>query len=499
MNGSALIEARGLSKAYAGNLVLQDVDFTARAGEVHCIVGENGAGKSTLIKLLAGAVAPTAGEIFFDGEPVPRLDPRQSAALGIQVIYQENILANSMSIAENIYTGREPKTPGGWYDGGAAVRSAGALILEYGLALDPEAIVGRLSAAERQFVKILKAMAKDSRALIMDEPTSMFSSRDSQKVLDIVLKIRDKGVAVVYISHHLQEIAQIADRVTVLRDGRKVSEYARDGGGFDLGRMTQDMVGRPVDKFYVKEPHAKGDVAVRVRGLRLHRDSPEISFDIRRGEILGVAGMVGSGRTEMARAIFGADRRYSGGVEVLGRQADLSSPRRSIRSDLAFVSEDRQRQGLALDMSVLENLLQVSMNKTPGLLFSRKKSWKLARPRFEQVGVRGCGPLTPARQLSGGNQQKVVLGKWLMVDSQFMIFDEPTRGIDVNAKSEIYGIIVGLAKAGKSILMISSDMPELIALSDRILVMRKGRVTGEIQGEDISEQEIIKKALEVEV
>ncbi|NLE20193.1 MAG: sugar ABC transporter ATP-binding protein, partial [Clostridiales bacterium] len=247
------------------------------------------------------------------------------------------------------------------------------------------------------------------------------------------------------------------------------------------------------------EPHAKGDVAVRVRGLRLHRDSPEISFDIRRGEILGVAGMVGSGRTEMARAIFGADRRYSGGVEVLGRQADLSSPRRSIRSDLAFVSEDRQRQGLALDMSVLENLLQVSMNKTPGLLFSGKKSWKLARPRFEQVGVRGCGPLTPARQLSGGNQQKVVLGKWLMVDSQFMIFDEPTRGIDVNAKSEIYGIIVGLAKAGKSILMISSDMPELIALSDRILVMRKGRVTGEIQGEDISEQEIIKKALEVEV
>ncbi len=499
MNGTALIETRGLSKAYSGNLVLQEIDFTVRPGEVHCIVGENGAGKSTLIKLLAGAVTPTAGEILFDGEPVPRMDPRQSAALGIQVIYQENILANSMSIAENIYTGREPKTPGGWYDRGAAVRNAGALIREYGLDLDPETAVSRLSAAERQFVKILKAMAKDGRVLIMDEPTSMFSSRDSQKVLDIVNKIRDKGVAVLYISHHLQEIVQIADRVTVLRDGRKVSEYARTEGTFDLGRITQDMVGRPVDKFYVKQPHEKGEVAVRVRGLKLRRDSPEISFEIRRGEILGVAGMVGSGRTEVARAIFGADRKYSGAVEVLGRKADLSSPRRSIRSNLAFVTEDRQRQGLALDMSVLENLLQVFMNKTPGVLYSRKKSWKLARPRFEQVGVRGCGPYTPARQLSGGNQQKVVLGKWLMVDSQFMIFDEPTRGIDVNAKSEIYGIIVGLARAGKSILLISSDMPELIALSDRVLVMRKGRVAGEIRGEDISEQEIIKKALEVEV
>ncbi len=494
-----IIETRGLCKAYSGNLVLRDFDFTVRPGEVHCVVGENGAGKSTLIKLLTGAIAPTAGTLFFDGNQVDTMDPGLSLKLGIQVIYQENILAHSMSVAENIFMGREARSRHGWYSKKPAEKRALELMDELGVSLNPGHLISQLSSAERQYVKILKAMSSSIRVLIMDEPTSMFNASDSDKVLDIVLRIRNRGIAVIYISHHLQEIVRIADRVTVIRDGVKVNEYDNTGKDIVLSKITNDMVGRPVESFYEKTPHQIGGVAVQVRGVKLHRDQPEISFDVKSGEILGIAGMVGSGRTELARAVFGADKKVAGEVLVDGRPIATSNPRQAVRSGLAFITEDRQRQGLAQDMSVLENMLQVHFNRTRGLLFSRKKSLKLVTPLIKRLHVRGCQPSTQVRFLSGGNQQKVVLGKWLMVDSRFILFDEPTRGIDVNAKSEIYGIMTELAASGKSVLMISSDMPELIAMCDRILVMRGGRITGEIPKERISESEIIKKALEVNV
>ena len=493
-----VIEAKKLSKSYAGNQVLRDVDFHVRAGEIHCVVGENGAGKSTLIKLLTGAVSHSAGDIFVHGIRVSRMDPWHSSSLGIQAIYQENILAFPMSVAENIYTGHERCFAFGFYSKKEAVNRARALMDEYNIQLDPETLVSELSSAQRQYVKILKAMALESKVLIMDEPTTMFSSKDSERLLDTVLRIKEKGVAVIYISHQLQEVMRIADRVTVLRDGVKVSEYDNADKDLDLRLITNDMVGRPVQSFYQKAPHAIGDVAVKVRKLRLKPGDPELSFDVRRGEILGVAGMVGSGRTEMARALFGADRKHGGVISIDGKTVHTNTPRQAIKSNLAFISEDRQRQGLALNMSVLENLLQVKMNKAPCYWFSPAREAQQAAPVYERVNIRGCGMETAVRQLSGGNQQKVVLGKWLLVDSRFIILDEPTRGIDVNAKSEIYGFITELAKAGKSILMISSDMPELIALCDRILVMRAGRITGEIPKDSISQQEIIRKALEVE-
>lgn len=493
-----VIEAKGLNKSYAGNTVLRDVDFNVKSGEIHCVVGENGAGKSTLIKLLSGAVSPSSGSIFFNGSLIKDMDPGRSSSLGIQVIYQETILAFSMSVAENIYSGREPRSHG-LYSKKDALQSAALLMEEYGIILDPQVIVSKLSSAERQYVKILKAVAQKNTVLIMDEPTTMFSANESEKVLNLVLKIRNKGVAIIYISHHLQEVARIADRITVLRDGVKVSEYSNGQHDVDLMQITNDMVGRPVESFYKKALHLIGEVAIQVRGLRLGSTSPEISFAIKRGEILGIAGMVGSGRTEMARAVFGADRKYSGSISVDGKSVHISNPRQAIKNGLGFISEDRQQQGLALDMSVLENMLQVKMNKTPCYWFSLRKSWKQVSSLYDRINIRGCSPDTPARQLSGGNQQKVVLGKWLLADSQFIIFDEPTRGIDVNAKSEIYGVITELAKSGKSILMISSDMSELIAMCDRVLVMSKGKISGELSKENISEQEIIRKALEVEI
>lgn len=494
-----VVETKGLSKAYAGNMVLKKVDFTVCPGEVHCIVGENGAGKSTLIKLLSGAVAPTEGVVLVNGMKVGSMTPGRASQLGIQTVYQENVLAYSMSVAENIFSGQESRSPLGLYNRRDAISRASRLMQEMGIHLDPAQLVSQLSAAERQYVKILRAMARNVRVLILDEPTTMFSRNDVARVLDIVMRIRDKGVAVIYISHHLQEVVQIADRISVLRDGVKVREYNNAEKNTDLQLLVNDMVGRSVESFYRSMRHSVGDVAVQVRDLRLSRNSPKISFDIYRGEVLGIAGMVGSGRTEIARAIFGADKKYAGSLSVNGTSIRIQNPRHAIGHDFAFVTEDRQRQGLALNMSVLENMHQVHMNKSRGLLYSLSKAREGIKEVYEAVNIRGCTPDTPVYQLSGGNQQKVVLGKWLMVDSQFLILDEPTRGIDVNAKSEIYHLISTLAHSGKSILMISSDMPELIALCDRILVMRNGGISGEIPREQISEQEILAKALEVDL
>ncbi len=494
-----VVETVGLSKAYAGNMVLKEVDFSVRAGEVHCIVGENGAGKSTLIKLLSGAVAATEGAVIVNSTKVGRMTPARASHLGIQTVYQENVLAYSMSVAENIYTGQESTGPLGLYNKRDALSHASKLMADLGIHLDPAQLVSQLSAAERQYVKILRAMARNVRVLILDEPTTMFSRDDIARVLDIVTRIRDKGVAVIYISHHLQEVVQIADRISVLRDGVKVREYDNSGKNTDLQLLVNDMVGRPVESFYKGVRHSVGDVAVQVRGLQLRKNGPEISFDIHRGEVLGIAGMVGSGRTEIVRAIFGADRKYAGSLSADGLPIRIGNPWHAIRHDFAFVTEDRQRQGLALNMSVLENMHQVRMNKSKGILYTASRARQEIAEVYDAVSIRGCTPDTPVYHLSGGNQQKVVLGKWLMVDSQFVILDEPTRGIDVNAKSEIYQLISELARNGKSILMVSSDMPELIALCDRILVMRKGAISGEIPREQISEQEILAKALEVDL
>lgn len=499
MDNEKIIQTRNISKSFSGVRVLNDINFSVSPGEVHCIVGENGAGKSTLIKILSGAYQPDCGTITVNGEEYSCLTPNLSQQLGIHVIYQENILVGAMSVAENIYVGHEFAGKLGWLKKKELYKTARQLIREYDIALDPHAIVETLSAADQQFVKILKAIAWESRVLIMDEPTSMFNTKDVQKVLDLVKSISKRGIAVIYISHHLKEIVQIADRVTVLRDGNWINTYYNPNKDIELAVITKDMVGRPVEMFYQKETHDIGKVQFEIKDVKTDKDAVPISFDIRKGEILGVAGMVGSGRTEMAKAIFGAGKRSSGKVLKFGQPLDTKSPSSSIKSGIALINEDRQRSGLSLSMNIVENMSLIDICKTKGFWYLLKTRWRKVKKVYEDVNIKAASPFMQVQFLSGGNQQKVVLGKWLIVDSDLIILDEPTRGIDVNAKTEIYKLITRLAKEGKSIIMISSEMPELIAMSDRIIVMRSGKIVGEILKENISEEAIISKALEVEI
>jgi len=495
----AIIQTENISKSFSRVRVLNDINFSIASGEVHCIVGENGAGKSTFIKILSGAYQPECGTITIDGKDYDHLTPKLSQELGIHVIYQENILVGAMSVAENIYVGHEFANKGGWLRKKELMQTAKALIDDFGIQLNPAAIVETLSAADQQFVKILKAIAWESRVLIMDEPTSMFNTKDVQKVLDLVKNISDRGIAVIYISHHLKEIVQIADFVTVLRDGNWISTYDNPKRDIDLTVITKDMVGRSVDTFYQKEPHEIGEIQFEIQDIRLSKNSPPASFFVRKGEILGVAGMVGSGRTELVKAIFGADKRESGKVLQFGKPVNTRNPTASINSGIALINEDRQHSGLSLTMSIVENMSLVDMCKTKGFWYSLKKTWKRVQQVYKGINIKAASPYMQVQYLSGGNQQKVVIGKWLMVDSDLIILDEPTRGIDVNAKAEIYKLITRLAKEGKSIIMISSEMPELIAMSDRVIVMRKNQIVGEIEKDDINEESIISKALEVEI
>ncbi len=495
--GEYIIQTKGLSKSFSMVKVLHDIDFSIKPGKVHCLVGENGAGKSTFIKLLSGALTPDSGTIIIDGKEYEELNPRLSENLGVHVIYQENILVSAMSVAENIFVGKEVANKFGWMNLNKCRNMTRKLIESFDINLDPDAIVERLSTADQQYVKILKAIASNSRILIMDEPTSMFNSSDAQRVLDLVKLISSKGIAIIYISHHLKEIVEIADRVTVLRDGAVVNCYENAGKNIDLSIITKDMVGRSVDLFYKKEKHDIGKVKFEFIGIKLEKNSKSIDFNVREGEILGIAGMIGSGRTELVRAIFGADRPESCKVLKYGQTLKTGNPVESIKNGLAFITEDRQRSGLSLSMNIIDNIIIVNMSKTKGIWFSMKKSWEKVKPVFDKIRIKAASPNMQVKFLSGGNQQKVVIGKWLMVNSDLIIFDEPTRGIDINAKSEIYGQITALAKQGKSIIMISSDMPELIALSDRVMVMRNNEIVGELQKEKISEEAIISKALEV--
>lgn len=499
MDKEMIIQTSNISKSFSGVRVLSDINFSVSPGEVHCIVGENGAGKSTLIKILSGAYQPDCGTITVNRKEYGCLTPNLSQQLGIHVIYQENILVGAMSVAENIYVGHEFAGKLGWLKKKELYKTARQLISEYDITLDPHAIVETLSAADQQFVKILKAIAWESRVLIMDEPTSMFNTKDVQKVLDLVKSISKRGIAVIYISHHLKEIVQIADRVTVLRDGNWINTYYNKNKDIELGVITKDMVGRSVEMFYQKEAHDIGKVQFEIEDVKTDKNAAPISFNVRKGEILGVAGMVGSGRTEMAKAIFGANKRSSGKVLKFGQRLNTKSPSTSIKSGIALINEDRQRSGLSLSMNIVENMSLIDICKTKGFWYSLKTRWRKVKNVYEDVNIKAASPFMQVQFLSGGNQQKVVLGKWLMVDSDLIILDEPTRGIDVNAKTEIYKLITRLAKEGKSIIMISSEMPELIAMSDRIIVMRNNGIVGEILKDDISEEAIILKALEVEI
>lgn len=497
-NTKPIIAMKDIKKEFSGVWALSGITFEVYPGEIHCLVGENGAGKSTLMKVLSGAYTPTEGTITVDGKEYSKFDPFLSKQLGINIVYQENDLVPSMDVVENIFVGNE-KTKGlGIIDYPAMRKETQKQMDDLGIHLKLDTKIENLSVSDQQFVKILKALSVQPRVLIMDEPTSMFNVEDAAKVTELTKRIAGMGIGIIYISHFLNEVVEIADRITVIRDGAVISTFSNENHDTQITKITQDMVGRPIDMFYDREKCPIGDVMLEVKDLQLTKDSPKINFTVHKGEIVGFSGMVGSGRTEMMRAMVGADSRYSGHIYINGKEVQIKDPNDSINAGIAFITEDRQKLGLMLHASVLENATIIGLReKIKGFFVNIKKFPPLIEPLLKELRVKTPSVWTEAVYLSGGNQQKVVLAKWLYAEQDIYIFDEPTRGIDVNAKAEFYKQMSNLTKQGKCILMISSDMPELISMSDRVLVVRDGRIDCELKGEQINEQEIIKRALGV--
>ena len=422
-----------------------------------------------------------------------------SRASGISIIYQENLLVPWMNVIENIFVGQEI-TKGGRVDFKAEEAKTLELCKQIGITLDLNCIIDKLSVAEQQFVKILKALVSNPKILIMDEPTSMFNTEDAARVLEIVRSIKASGVSIIYISHFLKEVKQIADRIQVIRDGSPVKVYDNYDKNVNLDEVVSDMVGRSASMFYEKEAHEIGDVLFEVKDLKVTPDGDPVSFFVRKGEILGISGMVGAGRTEIANAITGAAKKYGGHIYYDGKELKINSSLDSVKNRIAYITEDRQKLGLSLIASVAENMTTVGLqtDKIPSNFVSVKKLVPMIKEVSEGLKIKMTTPMQEVRSLSGGNQQKVVLGKWLFTDCNVYIFDEPTRGIDVNAKAEFYKLMTNICKEGKCIIMISSDMPEMISMSDRVAVVRDGKITRILEKEDISEDSIVRYALGVE-
>jgi ABC-type sugar transport system ATPase subunit len=483
---------RRVSKSFPGVHALVDVDLDVVAGEVHAIVGENGAGKSTLMNILAGIYQPDAGSIALEGQPVHVDGPRRAMALGIAMIHQELNLAPNLSVAENIFLGRAPNR-GGLIDWRRLDFEARALLERLGIDLDVRETVENLSVARQQMVEIAKALSLDARAIIMDEPTSALTERETTALFGIIGRLKAEGVAVVYISHRLDEIFRIADRVTVLRDGRLVgSALIAD---ITPSQVIGMMVGRELTALFPKAEVEAGPAVLEVRHVSRAGVLHDISFSVRRGEILGLAGLVGAGRTELARAIFGADRIDDGEILLDGRPVRIVAPHDAIRHGMGFVTEDRKLHGLVLGMSVRENAtLAILRELTHFGLVSFALERQLAGEYVRQLDIRTPSIDQEVLNLSGGNQQKVVLAKWLATRPRVLILDEPTRGIDVGAKAEVHALMSRLATAGVAILMISSELPEILGMSDRILVIRQGQVSAEFSRAEATQEKILASA-----
>jgi len=487
---SAFLQLRGIRKSFSGTVVLRDVDLDARPGEVHAVVGENGAGKSTLMKIAAGVYQPDAGTIVVGDTPGLFRRPVDAINRGIAMIFQELNLAPHLTVAENIFLGREPRKTPGVLDRKAAKKAAQKLIAENGFDLAADEEVRRLSAAQKQIVEILKALAARSRLLIMDEPTSSLSEAESERLMGIIRALRQKGVAVIYVSHRLEEVKAVADRITVLRDGEKVTEGA--SSDLDIATLVRHMVGREIRDFYPRRQVKPGRVALAVENLSRRNEFESVSLEVREGEVAGIAGLVGAGRTELAEAIFGARPAESGLISIGGRPVIIRSPCDAIAAGIGLLTEDRKRNGLCLHLPLSWNISLANLSAlTRWGVLRRRDEEKVAARYIDRLRIHGGRPGRVARFLSGGNQQKVVLARWLYRDSRVLIFDEPTRGIDVGAKRDVYGLINELAESGKAILMISSELPELLGMCDVIFVMHRGRLVARLEGGKTTAEEVM--------
>ena len=496
---STLLRVTNLRKSYAGVHALSGASFELRSGEVHALVGENGAGKSTLIRIITGAVEADSGEIELDGKPVTHNSPRLAKSLGIAAIYQQPALFPELSVAENLSLGLERSSLWSRINWSARRRRATELLAQVGAGIDPDALACDLSMPQQQMLEIARAIGADARVLIMDEPTASLSDDDAQTLFKVVRELRSRGVGIIYISHRLDELPAIADRVTVLRDGstietRSMTEVTRD----ELIRL---MVGRELSVIFPKREVELGETVLELRGVGCSSTGvAEVSLSVRKGEIVGLAGLVGAGRTELARTIFGLTPADGGEILLRGERTNIPSPSEAIRRGIAYLPEDRRRHGVIAELPISANITLSSLGRLSrpwSMDFDRER--EIARDYVSRLGIKTPALFSPVSTLSGGNQQKVALSRWLAIKPSVLILDEPTQGIDVGAKSEIHGLMMELAEQGAAILMISSELPEILGMSDRVAVMRGGTICAVLNRGDATQQNVLALALGHEI
>jgi ribose transport system ATP-binding protein len=491
---ACVLTMRHIRKTFPGLVALDGVDFELRKGEVHVLLGENGAGKSTLVKILGGAYKKDGGQIILDDREVEIRNPRHAQQSGIACIHQEFNLIPHLSVGENIFLGREPMRLGAVIDQSAIFREAERALRDLGVEIDVRKPVQELSVAQQQIVEVVKALSMDARILIMDEPTSALTEHEIQSLFATIRKLKKKDVSIIYISHRLNELFEIGDRVTVLRDGKYAG--TRDVAGISKQELITMMVDRPLGEHFPKQTMSPGEEVLRVEGLSKKGLLHDIRFSVYRGEIVGIAGLMGSGRTTLARMIFGLEKPDIGKIYVKGRLCEIRSPRAAIASGIGFLTEDRKNEGLVLGLSVMANMCLPSIEKISRFgIVSNAEENVLSGKFVQDLHIKTPALSQKVVYLSGGNQQKVVLSKWLCRQADIFIFDEPTRGIDVGAKEEIYQLMNRLTASGVAIIMISSELPEVLGMSDRILVMHQGEVSGEFPAREATQEQILRCAL----
>ncbi|MBP2325949.1 rhamnose transport system ATP-binding protein [Kibdelosporangium banguiense] len=488
-----LLELRGVSKAFGAVRALRDVSLALQAGEIHALAGENGAGKSTVVRIIGGEHQPDEGEVWLDGAPIRFGGPRDAQHHGVAVIHQEPNRFPDLNVAENVFMGRQPLRAGRLVDRNAMYQRAGELFQTLGVPIDPALPTRGLSIADQQIIEIAKALATEARIIVMDEPTAALSGVESERLFRVARTLADNGAALLFISHRLEEMYALCQQVTVLRDGMLVTNERM--ADIEHEALVRSMVGRSVKQLFPKRETEVGDTALEVKEISRAGVFQDVSFTVRRGEIVGLAGLVGSGRSEVARAVFGVDARDSGSVSVAGTELPASDPRAAIAAGLAMVPEDRREQGLILELSIERNtsLSQLSKVSRWGLTRSGGER-SLAAKWAERLGLKFGRLSDPAGTLSGGNQQKVVLGKWLATTPEVLIVDEPTRGIDIGAKVEVHALLSDLAASGMAVLMISSELPEVLGMADRVLVMHEGRIAAELSRAEATEEAVMHAA-----
>jgi ribose transport system ATP-binding protein len=487
------VEMCNISKAFGGVQALKNVNFAVRKGEIHALVGENGAGKSTLMKILAGAISKDKGTIFIDGKEANITGPRSAMEQGVAIIYQEFVLASHLTVAENIFLNR--LSSGRFIKWQKLYEEAQKIISSVGFDIQPNAVVDSLSVAHKQVVEICKALSENSRILILDEPTAVLATKEVERLFTLLENLKKQGVSIIYISHRLDEVFRISDSITVLKDGATMGTMKTEETNKD--EVISKMIGRKLTAMFPPRKAKIGDVVLKVSNLNRGRLVKNVSFEVRAGEIVGLGGLVGAGRTETARTIFGADPLDSGEVYLLNRRVNVKDPVHAVKLGLGMLPEDRKEQGVLLEMPVRINITLSCLDKISTKLnwILRDKENELVKNLIQKMAIKVASAEHNTSSLSGGNQQKVALSKWLASECKFLILDEPTRGVDVGAKLEIYKLINEIAEQGVGILMISSDLPELIGMCDRVLVMKDGQITGQVDKADLNEENILRLAI----